>query len=157
MRACGLNFDLRKSQPFYFYQDIDFDIPVGIHGSAYERYLIRYEEIIQSFRIITQVIDNLPMGGVMNQDWDHDYFQIQSMLDIQNLPEGWHYTGLEAPNGESGFYLKYNRSATPLRVKIKTPSLPLAQSLSMLIRDVKEGQLKACLASLGIRQSELDR
>ncbi len=157
MRACGLNFDLRKSQPFYFYQDIDFDIPVGIHGSSYERYLIRYEEIFQSFRIITQVIDNLPMGGVINPDWDLDYFQIQDLLEKQDLPEGWHYTGLEAPNGESGFYVKYNRTTFPSRVKIKTASLPLAQSLSMMIKDVKEVQLRACMASLGIRQTELDR
>ena len=157
MRACGLNFDLRKSQPFYFYQDIDFDIPVGIHGTSYERYLIRYEEIFQSFRIITQVIDNLPMGPFLNPDMDKDYLGIQNYLRTIDLSSEWHYTGLESPNGEAGFLVKFNGTNSPQRIKIKTPSLPLAQALPLFIRNIRENQLQASLASLGIRQSELDR
>jgi NADH-quinone oxidoreductase subunit C/D len=157
MRACGLNFDLRKSQPFYFYQDIDFDIPVGIHGTAYERYLVRYEEIFQSFRIITQVIDNLPMGEIINTDFDKGYFAVKEFFENTELNQRWQYTGLESPNGEAGFLIMMNGSTTPYRVKIKTPSLPLAQALPHFILDIREEQLKACLASLGIRQSELDR
>ncbi len=157
MRACGLNFDLRKSQPFYFYQDIDFDIPVGIHGTAYERYLVRYEEIFQSFRIITQVIDNLPMGEIINADFDKGYFAVKEFFENTELNQRWQYTGLESPNGEAGFLVMMNGSTTPYRVKIKSPSLPLAQALPHFILDIREEQLKSCLASLGIRQSELDR
>ena len=157
MRASGLNFDLRKSQPFYFYQDIDFDIPVGIHGTAYERYLIRYEEIFQSLRIITQVLDNLPMGEFINPDWMKDYFSQVEELQKIDLSKDWHYTGLESPNGECGFLIMLNKKSEPSRVKIKTPSFPLVQSLSLLMKNVAEEHLVASLASLGIRSTELDR
>lgn len=157
MRACGLNFDLRKSQPFYFYQDIDFDIPVGINGTAYERYLIRYEEIFQSFRIITQVIDNLPLGEIINPDYDKDYLGVKEYLGTLELPKTWQYTGLESPNGEAGFLVKFSDKFSPYRVKIKTPSFPLVQALTDFMRGISEDQLKACLASMGIRQTELDR
>jgi NADH-quinone oxidoreductase subunit C/D len=157
MRASGLNFDLRKSQPFYFYQDIDFDIPIGIHGTAYERYLVRYEEILQSFRIVTQVIDNLPMGEIINADFDKGFLGVKDVFEKSELNLRWQYTGLESPNGEAGFLVMMNGSSMPYRVKIKTPSFPLAQALPHFILDIREEQLKACLASLGIRQSELDR
>lgn len=157
MRACGLNFDLRKSQPFYFYQDIDFDIPVGINGTAYERYLIRYEEIFQSFRIITQVIDNLPLGEFMNADYDKDFMGVKEYLNGMEFPKGWQYTGLESPNGEAGFLVMFNDTTSPYRVKIKTPTFPLVQSLTHFVSGVHESQMKVCLASLGLRQFELDR
>jgi NADH-quinone oxidoreductase subunit C/D len=157
MRACGLNFDLRKSQPFYFYQDIDFDIPVGIHGTAYDRYLIRLEEIYQSFRIITQVIDNLPLGSIVSLELDLDYTGLKDYLSQSEIPRAWHYTGLESPNGEAGFLVKFNDNTTPYRVKIKTPSFPLVQALPSFVLGLQEHQLKSCLASLGIRRFELDR
>ncbi len=157
MRASGLNFDLRKSQPFYFYQDIDFDIPVGINGTAYDRYLIRYEEIFQSFRIITQVIDNLPLGEILSADFDKDFFGLQNYLASMPIPQAWQYTGIESPNGEAGFLVMFNESVNPYRVKIKTPSLPLVQALTHFVSGIREEQLRPYLASLGIRQFELDR
>lgn len=157
MRASGLNFDLRKSQPFYFYQDIDFDIPVGIHGTSYDRYLIRYEEIFQSFRIITQVIDNLPLGGIMNPEYDLPQLQLKKHLIDQVPLHGWHYSGLESPGGEAGFSLSMGEGLIPYRVKIKTPSLPLAQALPHFSAGLYESQLKGCLASLGVRRFEMDR
>ena len=157
MRACGLNFDLRKSQPFYFYREIDFDIPVGINGTAYERYLIRYEEIFQSFRIITQVIDNLPLGEIMNPDFDKGFMDLKEYLEGLEFPKGWHYNAIESPNGEAGFLVMFNGSVSPYRVKIKTPSFPLVQALSHFVSGVQEDQLRVYLASLGIRQFELDR
>lgn len=157
MRASGLNFDLRKSQPFYFYQDIDFDIPVGIYGTSYDRYLIRYEEIFQSFRIITQVIDNLPLGGILNSEFEGDYLQMNQFLTDRIPKHLWHYSGLESPNGEAGFSLSMGEELKPYRVKIKTPSLPLAQALPYFVQGLVEVQLKGCLASLGIRRFEMDR
>ncbi len=157
MRASGLNFDLRKSQPFYFYKDIDFDIPVGINGTAYERYLIRYEEIFQSFRIITQVIDNLPLGEIINPDFDKNILALKDHFESLEFPRGWQYTGIESPNGEAGFLVMFNDRIAPYRVKIKTPSFPLVQAISHFVSGIKEEQLGPCLASLGIRQFELDR
>jgi NADH:ubiquinone oxidoreductase subunit D len=157
MRASGLNFDLRKSQPFYFYKDIDFDIPVGINGTAYERYLIRYEEIFQSFRIITQVIDNLPLGEIINPDFDKDFTGLKEYFVSLDFPKGWQYTGIESPNGEAGFLVMFNDAISPYRVKMKTPSFPLVQAISYFVVGINEEQLAPYVASLGIRQFELDR
>ena len=157
MRASGLNFDLRKSQPFYFYQDIDFDIPVGIHGTAYDRYLIRFEEIFQSLRIITQVIDNLPLGEVINPIYDMPYNELREFLKTESLPQGWHYTGIESPNGEAGFFHLVGENLKTARIKIKSPSLTLAQAVPQFLKGLNKNQLRASLASLGIRHFEMDR
>lgn len=157
MRAAGLNFDLRKSQPFYFYQDIDFDIPVGIHGSAYDRYLIRYEEIYQSLRIITQVIDNLPLGEVIPQDFDKNYLELVKVFEKLEKPAEWHYSALETPAGEAGFLVKFKNHHQPLRIKMKTPGFALAQALPIFIQGLREDQLSAGLASLGLSRFEMDR
>lgn len=157
MRAAGLNFDLRKSQPFYFYQDVDFDIPVGINGTAYDRYLIRHEEIFQSFRIITQVIDNLPLGEVISNDLDQDYLNFCSSFDTSRQISNWHYSALESPCGESGFLVKLEGSLKPERIKLKTPTFSIAQAISIFAKGLKENQLSACLASLGLSRWEMDR
>ena len=153
MRAAGLNFDLRKSQPMYFYQDIDFDIPVGIYGTSYDRYLIRLEEIFQSLRIITQVIDNLPLGEFSNQEFN------EAVLDRAAFekPQSWHFCSLESPNGEAGFFHLSGDDLTPYRIKIKTPSFALTQALPHFMLGFTSDQLWSSLASLGIRRLELDR
>jgi NADH-quinone oxidoreductase subunit C/D len=157
MRASGLNFDLRKSQPFYFYQDIDFDIPVGIFGTSYDRYLLRHEEIFQSLRIITQVIDNLPLGDFRAQLDQDLVFDANSGVGKLPLSNFWHYSSLEAPNGEAGFFHLPKDGVTPDRVKIKSPSFVLAQALPQLSLGLHEDQLRTCVASLGLNKVELDR
>lgn len=155
MRASGLNFDLRKSQPLYFYQDVDFDIPVGINGTSYDRYLIRYEEIHQSLRIVTQVLDNLPLGNIVQPELV--YFGLGREQLLEELPKDWHYSALEAPNGEVGFNHLNLTGLNPYRIKIKTPSISLAQALPEFVKGANERQLPGVLASLGIRKQELDR
>jgi NADH-quinone oxidoreductase subunit C/D len=157
MRAAGLNFDLRKSQPFYFYKDIDFDIPVGIHGSAYDRYLIRFEEIFQSFRIMTQVIDNLPMGDTITNVFDKNALELHEYFATLDFPNDWHYSALEAPSGEAGFLVKLNNDFTPARIKMKTPGYSLAGALPIFVKGLQESQLRANLASLGLSRWEMDR
>lgn len=157
MRAAGLNFDLRKSQPFYFYQDIDFDIPVGIHGTAFDRYLIRYEEIFQSLRIITQVIDNLPLGETINPLFDKNYLETISVLNTLEAPTEWHYSAIESPTGEAGFLVELNRDLKPKRLKLKTPGFFLAQALGIFVKGLREDQLSTSIASLGLSRWEMDR
>jgi NADH-quinone oxidoreductase subunit C/D len=154
MRASGLNFDLRKSRPFYFYQDIDFDVPVGLHGTSYDRYLIRYEEIHQSLRIITQVLDNLPLGEVNVGSFAEPNELLPWLKEIKGQ---WHYSALESPSGEAGLALLYGDSVTPYRLKIKSPSFVITQALGEFLRGLEAGQLPAAVASLGVRRSELDR
>ena len=157
MRAAGLNFDLRKSQPVYFYQDIDFDIPVGIHGSSYDRFLIRSEEIFQSTRIITQVIDNLPLGEVINPMFDHNYLDLVKIFETMERTSQWHYSAIEAPSGEAGFMVKFADGIIPQRVKLKTPGLALAGALPVFIKGLREDQLAIALESLGLSRWEMDR
>ncbi len=157
MRAAGLNFDLRKSQPFYFYKDVDFDVPVGIHGSGYDRYLIRVEEIFQSLRITTQVIDNLPLGEVISSQFDLNYFELSQLFQTMERPQDWHYSSIETPSGEAGFLVKFDESLMPSRIKIKTPGFVLAQALPIFVKGLTENQLSANLASLGLSRWEMDR
>jgi NADH-quinone oxidoreductase subunit C/D len=157
MRAAGLNFDLRKSQPFYFYQDIDFDIPVGIHGSLYDRYLIRFEEIFQSLRIITQVIDNLPLGETISEQFQREYPGVLETMKNLEFPLQWHYSPIESSSGEAGFLVKLNASLKPQRVKVKTPGFAIAQAISVFSKSLQEEQLSTGLASLGLNRWEMDR
>lgn len=157
MRAAGLNFDLRKSQPIYFYQDIDFDIPVGINGSAYDRFLIRHEEIYQSIRIITQVIDNLPLGEVINPMFDHHYLDLVKIFASMERTSEWHYSALEAPSGEAGFLVKFEKGILPSRIKMKTPGFAIAGALPIFMKGLREEQIMIALESLGLSRWEMDR
>jgi NADH-quinone oxidoreductase subunit C/D len=157
MRAAGLNFDLRKSQPFYFYRDIDFDIPVGIHGSSFDRYLVRYEEIFQSLRIITQVIDNLPLGEVLPELFDKNYLELHKVFETLDQPREWHYGSLESSSGEAGFLVKFESGLVPARIKMKTPGFSIAQALPIFAKGLTQEQLLISLASLGLSRWEMDR
>ncbi len=157
MRAAGVNFDLRKSQPFYFYNDIDFDIPVGIYGRAYDRYLIRLEEIFQSFRIITQVIDNLPLGTIVSESFEGTATEVLKKMMGMTPENNWHSSSLETPNGEGGFSLLAGKGWKLERARVKTPGLMLAQALPSLTLGLRENELRASIASLGLRRSEIDR
>lgn len=157
MRAAGVNFDLRKSQPSYFYHEIDFDIPVGIYGRAYDRYLIRLEEIFQSLRIITQVIDNLPLGITVTEEFQGTATEILHKMNNMSPPVSWHSSSLETPNGEGGFSVVAGTGWKMNRVKVKTPSFILSQALPSLTLGLRENELRASVASLGLRRSEIDR
>lgn len=157
MRAAGLNFDLRKSEPFYFYQDIDFDIPVGIHGTTYDRYLIRHEEVYQSLRIITQVIDNLPLGEYITPELNLNYLELCDTFKAMKADKQFHYSPIESPSGEAGFLVKLNQDLKPHRIKIKTPGFTIAQAIPVFTRGLREDQLRSTLASFGLSRWEMDR
>lgn len=152
LRAAGINYDLRKSRPLYFYEDIDFDVPVGVHGTSYDRFLIRFEEIIQSSRIITQVLDNLPMGNI-----DLGLNETEWMNSLRSKRSEYHYFSLEAPNGETGVVYAQGENASIKRLKIKSPSLFLAQGLGEFLRGTSDESIAVALASLGIREREMER
>jgi len=155
MRASGLNFDLRKSKPFYFYQDIDFDVPVGLYGTSYDRYLIRFEEIFQSFRILTQVLDNLPLGDfkISSEFLEHQLLKAGSNI----IEEIWTYNSLETSNGENGLLVRMQKDFSPLNLKIKSSSFGMTQALREFMKGLREDQLEVTITSLGLKKSEIDR
>lgn len=166
LRAAGVNFDLRKSRPFYFYQDIDFDVPVGVRGDAHDRMLILLEECRQSLRILWQVIDNLPLGAFMIDLPGIEDFN-GGTLAPDVWPEWWRgadrawsaqYTAVEGVNGELGFHLVLRPEDTRIwSLKIKTNAVLLAQAAPQFLRECPVADLAPALTTLDIQASSVDR
>ena len=166
LRAAGVNFDLRKSRPFYFYQDMYFDVPVGLNGDSHDRMLIFFEECHQSTKILNQLLENLPIGefqsqeslvGLLNKpdislaDWR------SAVLDAQRVWSS-QYTAIEGANGELGFHLVLHPDSTQVYgFKIKSNALLLAHSLNLFLNQCPLVDLSPTLASMDINSSFLDR
>lgn len=152
LRAAGVNYDLRKASPTYFYKDVDFEIPLGINGDTYDRFLVRLEEIKQSVSIISQVIDHLPPGEVC--------FSADSPVDrtlAQMMGQGFDYHSIESPTGELGISLLRGLSDKPQRLKIRTSSLMAMASLEKLLPGHELDQALMTLHSLNLVHGEIDK
>jgi NADH-quinone oxidoreductase subunit C/D len=166
LRAAGVNYDIRKSTPYYFYDQVDFDVIVGTSGDCYDRYLVRLEEIRQSLRIISQVLDNLPPGEVRVFSYV-DELKSKSKDELARFCQdisvpieseaGEIYSATEVANGEMGVYIAFNKSKFPYRVKLRTPGYCLLQSFDKIVEGLNIEQAKTVLASLNIVMSEIDR
>ncbi len=171
LRASGVNLDLRKSNPYYGYDQYDFDIPVGTNGDIYDRYLVRIEEMRQSIRIIRQVCKNMPGGdytirdkGIVLPEKKDVYGNIEGlmnhfMLIIKGLrpPIGEVYDATEAANGELGFYLISDGSANPYRLKCRPPCFAIYQSFPSVVKGAMLADAIATVASMNVIAGELDR
>lgn len=171
LRATGVGLDLRKSKPYYGYEALDFDIPVGTNGDIFDRYLVRIEEMRQSIRIIEQVCKNMPGGdytirdkGIVLPQKKDVYGNIEGlmnhfMLVIKGLrpPVGEVYDATEAANGELGFYLVSDGSANPYRLKVRPPSFAIYQSFPTVVKGGMLADAIATVASMNVIAGELDR
>lgn len=171
LRACGVNLDLRKATPYYGYDALNFDVPVGTNGDIYDRYLVRIEEMKQSIRIIEQVCKNPPGGdytirdkGIVLPEKKDVYGNIEGlmnhfMLVIKGLrpPAGEVYDATEAANGELGFYLISDGSANPYRLKVRPPCFAIYQSFPHVVKGSMLADAIATVASMNVIAGELDR
>lgn len=171
LRASGVGLDLRKTDPYYGYDQLDFDIPVGSAGDIYDRYLVRIEEMRQSIRIIEQVCKNIPSGdytirdkGIVLPEKKDVYGNIEGlmnhfMLVIKGLrpPVGEVYDATEAANGELGFYLVSDGSANPYRLKVRPPCFAIYQSFPTVVKGGMLADAIATVASMNVIAGELDR
>jgi len=175
LRASGVAWDLRKSQPYDVYGEMDFDIPVGKTGDCYARYLVRVEEMRQSARIMAQCLDALesPKGQGRTMVDDHkvappDREDIERSMEAlihhfklasegYHVPAGATYTAVEAPKGEFGVYLIADGSNKPYRCKIHAPSFVHLQALPFLATNHMLADLVAIIGSLDIVFGEIDR
>jgi NADH-quinone oxidoreductase subunit C/D len=171
LRASGVNLDLRKLTPYYGYDALDFDVPVGTNGDIFDRYLVRIEEMKQSLRIIEQVCKKVPGGdytirdkGIVLPEKKDVYGNIEGlmnhfMLVIKGLrpPVGETYDATEAPNGELGFYLVSDGSANPYRLKVRPPCFAIYQSFPHVVRGAMIADAIATVASMNVIAGELDR
>ena len=173
LRATGLDRDLRKVEPYSSYDEFDFDVPVGSNGDAYDRYLVRMEEMIQSCRIVTQALDNLPDGPINVESHKislpskpDTYGHIEGLIHHFKIimdghgiqpPVGEVYCATESPNGELGFYIVSDGSGTAYRVRVRPPSFFHFQAFDHLIRGGMLSDMVAVLGSLNVIAGELDR
>ncbi|PIE65942.1 MAG: NADH-quinone oxidoreductase subunit D [Deltaproteobacteria bacterium] len=147
LRSTGVDYDVRKAAPYLYYDRVDFDVPVGAKGDNYDRYLVRLEEIRQSFRIIDQSLEQIEPGPVILDDWnvalppkDAVYNTIEGMIahfklimEGVKVPAGEVYSYTEGGNGELGFYIVSDGSGRPWRVKVRPPCFALMQALRPII------------------------
>lgn len=171
LRASGVGMDLRKLKPYYGYDGLNFDVPVGSNGDIYDRYLVRIEEMKQSIRIIEQVCKNIPGGdytirdkGIVLPEKKDVYGNIEGlmnhfMLVIKGLrpPMGEVYDATEAANGELGFYLISDGSGHPYRLKVRPPCFAIYQSFPHVVRGGMLADAIATVASMNVIAGELDR
>lgn len=171
LRGSGIEWDLRKSQPYEVYGELDFDILAGTNGDCYDRYLIRVFEMKQSIRIIEQCLDNIPLGPIKTSDnkiTPPSRFDIkQSMESVIHhfkfytsgisIPASETYTGTEAPKGEFGVYLVSNNSNKPYRCKIKAPGFAHLQGLDMMSKGHMIADVVTIIGTQDIVFGEVDR
>lgn len=171
LRASGLPWDLRKSQPYEIYDQLDFDIPIGKHGDCYDRYLVRMAEMRESIKIICQCLEKIPEGPVMTDDCKVTPPQRSEMKNsmeamirhFKYYTEGFHvppgevYASVEAPKGEFGVYLISDGTNRPYRCKIRAPSYAFLQATDFLSRGHMLSDVVAIIGSLDVVFGEIDR
>jgi NADH-quinone oxidoreductase subunit D len=175
VRGSGAAWDLRKSQPYECYDQLDFDVAIGKNGDCYDRYLVRMEEMRQSIRIMRQVITLLnspegkgpvastdgkvvpPKRAEMKQSMEALIHHFKLYTEGFKVPAGEVYAAVEAPKGEFGVYLVSDGTNKPYRCKIRAPGFASLQSMDYLCRGHMLADVAAILGSLDIVFGEVDR
>jgi len=146
LRASGVKWDLRRAQPYECYKDLDFEIPTGVNGDTYDRYLVRVAEMRQSVRILQQAVDSIPTGPIMAK--------VPKVIKPQ---VGEVYHSIEAPKGELGYFIVSDASTQPYRVRVRPPSFVNLQALDVMVRGMLVADVVAVIGTLDIVLGEVDR
>lgn len=146
LRGSGVNWDLRKAQPYSSYEDFDFDVPLGTAGDTFDRYVVRIEEMRQSIRIIRQAVEGLPEGPI-----------IAKVPKVLKPPAGEVYVSIEAPKGELGYFIVSDGSPQPYRVRVRPPSFINLQALAKMAKGSLVADVVAIIGTLDIVLGEVDR
>jgi NADH dehydrogenase I D subunit len=172
LRGSGIAYDLRKAQPYEFYDKVQFNIPVGTNSDCYDRYLLRIEEMRESLRIIKQTIDLMPSGsikpsiGSLVSTPNRSEFKNSMEALIKHfktvssgfyLPAGETYCATEAPKGEFGVLCVSNGTNRPYRVKIKSPDYASLQAIDVIGRGHYLADVVAIIGSLDVVFGSIDR
>jgi NADH-quinone oxidoreductase subunit D len=170
-RAAGLDIDLRRDQPYMFYDKVDFDVPVAQTGDIFDRFYVRMQEINQSLDILTQCADRIKKGPIWAEDKrtripDKDvvYNTMEGLIHHFkffmtgfNVPQGEAYTMTEAANGELGFYIISKGGPSAHRMRIRGPSFWHYQGLSPMAQGGYIADMIGALGSINVIAGELDR
>ncbi len=173
VRGSGIAWDLRRSQPYECYNDFEFDIPLGINGDCYDRYLCRMQEMRESVKIILQCVDRLqktpgpvmsddnkivpPRRGEMKRSMEALIQHFKLYTEGFHTPAGEVYTAVEAPKGEFGVYLVSDGSNKPYRCKIRAPGFAHLAAMDWMCKGHMLADVSAILGSLDIVFGEVDR
>ncbi len=173
LRGSGVAWDLRKSQPYECYADLEFDVPIGKNGDCWDRYLLRMEEMTQSLRIMRQCIDRLrvtpgpvmvennkivpPRRAEMKRSMEALIHHFKLYTEGFHVPAGEVYACVEAPKGEFGVYLVSDGTNKPYRCKIRAPGFPHLQAMDWMNRGHMLADVSAILGSLDVVFGEIDR
>ena len=171
LRSAGVDWDLRKHDPYLVYDQIDFDVIVGVQGDNYDRYLCRMEEIHQSVRIIEQCFAKMPAGPIVVDDWkvsyppkDAVYNSIEGMIahfklitDGHQVPAGEAYYRVEGGNGEVGFYIVSQGNGRPYRIHVRAPCFYAMGILKKLVEGHMLADIVPTFDTLNMIGGEVDR
>ncbi len=175
VRGSGAAWDLRRSQPYECYSDLDFDIPVGKNGDCYDRYVIRMIEMRESAKIMRQCVDRLlgdakvgpvssvdgkmvpPKRGQMKRSMEALIHHFKLYTEGYHVPAGEVYAAVEAPKGEFGVYVVADGTNRPYRCKIRAPGYAHLQAMDFICRGHQLADVSAILGSLDIVFGEVDR
>ena len=171
LRGAGMAWDLRRDEPYLFYDQVDFDVIVGTHGDCYDRYAIRLNEIRESLRIVAQIIDAMPSGDYRVQDkkvtpppraridasMEALIHHFKIFTEGFKVPAGEAYAAVESPRGELGVYLVSDGTSVPYRVHVRAPSFVNLQTLPHLMQDGLIADGVAIISSVDPIMGEVDR
>jgi NADH dehydrogenase I D subunit len=171
LRGSGVNYDVRKVEPYAAYDKVEFDVPLGKNGDVYDRYIVRISEMRQSNRIIKQCLDMMQPGPITTGD---PRYAIPEKIDVMKnmstlahqfvlmskwvpMPKGEVYVATENPKGELGFYIVSDGSGRPYRIKIRSPSYVHVSALSKMSTGHMVADVIACIGTIDIVLGEVDR
>jgi NADH-quinone oxidoreductase subunit D len=171
LRASGVSYDVRKDRPYLDYETYDFEVPIGEHGDVYDRYLVRFEEILQSVRILEQALDRLPDGPInvsdhrvilppkhaAMTDMESMIHHFKQVMEGVKVPPGEAYFSLESPKGELGYYFVSDGTAKPVRWRVRPPAFINLSALPKMAEGHLLSDLIAINASVDIVMGEVDR
>ena len=170
LRACGVDYDIRVMEPYSSYGDFDFNIPVGTNGDAYDRFMVRNEEMWESLKIIGQALENLPEGSYhadvpefvlppkeeVYTNMEALIYHFKIIMGEVDVPVGEVYHAVEGANGELGFYLVSDGGRTPFRLHFRRPCFIYYQAYPEMIKDGLISDAIVTLSGLNVIAGELD-
>lgn len=171
LRSTGVEWDLRRNMPYFFYDEMDFDVVVGTYGDAFDRYAIRLNEMRESVKIVRQILDRMPEGPYRSLDkkitppprsridesMEALIHHFKIFTEGFKVPEGEVYVAVESPRGELGCYLVSDGSSKPYRLHIRGPSFANLQSLPVMLRGGLIADAVAVISSVDPVMGEVDR
>ena len=171
LRSTGVEWDLRRNMPYFFYDQVDFDVVVGTYGDAFDRYAIRLNEMRESIRIVRQILDKMPSGPYrvldkkvtppprsrIDESMEALIHHFKIFTEGFKVPEGEVYVAVESPRGELGCYLVSDGTSKPYRLHIRGPSFVNLQSLPVMLRGGLIADAVAVISSVDPVMGEVDR